>query len=108
MEINIIDIERERYSGNDTTGTKLNAYRVQFFDGAGRLFKIVTTNRESQVCMLSEIQGWIKLKAFKTFDYYSNDKDIFIKEACKYLANFFKEPHFHHLFIKEINRYENS
>lgn len=108
MEINIIDIERERYSGNDTTGTKSNAYRVQFFDGAGRLFKIVTTNRESSVCMLSEIEGWIKLKTFKTFDYYNNDKDTFIKEVCKYLSNFFNDPHFHHLFIKEINRYENS
>lgn len=64
MEIKIIDIERERYSGNDTTGTKLNAYRVQFFNGAGRLFKIVTTNRESSVYMLSEIEGLDKTKSF--------------------------------------------
>lgn len=30
MELNIIDIEKESYSGNDNTGKRLNEYKIQF------------------------------------------------------------------------------
>ncbi len=108
MELNIIDIEKESYSGNDNTGKRLNEYKIQFTIHQAPLFKLVATNRGSAYYMLSPNVGWIRLKNFKDFDHYSNDKDTFIKEACMYLARLHQVSDFYDLFIKEINKYENS
>ena len=90
----IIDKERVPYSGADTTGLKLNEFRLQI-EFNNDILKAVATNRETSVYILTTDKKWTKLKSFKLFDYdYNNEASNFIVDLASYLNSFYNTDEF--------------